>query len=193
MASAPRALQRRDERMGPPNSLWAFGPGKCLGRDKSEVNFRQGLPQPLSFRLAALRRNRRDSSRELDNLLVREGKPHAPRRRRTRRRREARPPFARRPDRPRRETAAAVWADVLEQRLDAIRAEGALEGADHRVGRVRRQVLVQASQLGLSSSAMQAASSSRLNCPTRPCFRRKAFTTKDTKKHEASCPLCSLW
>ena len=46
------------------------------------------------------------------------------------------------PDRPRRKTAAAVRADIVQFVLDAIRAERAFIGADPRFRRVRRQVLV---------------------------------------------------
>ena len=52
------------------------------------------------------------------------------------------PPFGRGPDRPRRKTAAAVRADIVQLVLDAIRAERAFIGTDPRVRRVRRQVLV---------------------------------------------------
>src|SRR5579864_9450362 len=52
------------------------------------------------------------------------------------------PPFPRGPDRPRCKAAAAVRADVEQFRVDAVRAEGAFVGADARVGRIRRQVLV---------------------------------------------------
>lgn len=48
----------------------------------------------------------------------------------------------RRPDWPGREIAATVGADAVQPGLDAVAAEGALEGADHRVVRVGRQVLV---------------------------------------------------
>ena len=54
----------------------------------------------------------------------------------------ARPPLLRRPDRPRRKTAAAVRADIVKLGLDAIRAERAFIGADPRLRRIRRQVLV---------------------------------------------------
>src|SRR6185503_9301367 len=47
-----------------------------------------------------------------------------------------------RPDRPRREAAAAVGADVVEYRLDAGDAKRALVTANARVGRIRRQRLV---------------------------------------------------
>jgi RNA polymerase sigma-70 factor, ECF subfamily len=49
------------------------------------------------------------------------------------------PPVARRPDRPRRESAAAVRAHVVEDPVDAGCAERALIAADARVERVRRQ------------------------------------------------------
>jgi hypothetical protein len=52
--------------------------------------------------------------------------------------------FARRPNRPRREIAAAIRTDAIEPVVDAIAAEGALEGADHRVGGLWRQILVAA-------------------------------------------------
>ena len=52
------------------------------------------------------------------------------------------PPRPRGPDRSRLEAAAAVRADVVEDVLDAGRAERALVGADPRVRRVGRQVLV---------------------------------------------------
>ena len=51
-------------------------------------------------------------------------------------------PLGRRPDWSRRKSAAAVGADVVEMGFDAIGAEGALVGADARVGRRRRQILV---------------------------------------------------
>src|SRR4051812_27446103 len=48
----------------------------------------------------------------------------------------------RRPNRPRREIAAAIRADAMQARVDTIPAEGAFEGADHRVRGFRRQILV---------------------------------------------------
>src|SRR5579862_72373 len=45
-----------------------------------------------------------------------------------------------RPDRPRREIAAAIRTGAVEPVINAVAAERALEGADHRVGRVRRQI-----------------------------------------------------
>ena len=54
----------------------------------------------------------------------------------------ARPPLVRGPDRPRHKAAAAVRADIVQLVLDAIRAERAFIGADPRVHRIRRQVLV---------------------------------------------------
>src|SRR6185436_8381914 len=48
-------------------------------------------------------------------------------------------PVAPGPDRPRLEAAAAVRADAEQDVLDARGAERALEAADARVGRVRRQ------------------------------------------------------
>src|ERR1700756_2760196 len=55
---------------------------------------------------------------------------------------DSRPPLPCRADRPRRKDAAAVWADVEDFRLHAIGAEGAFVGADARVERVGRQILV---------------------------------------------------
>ena len=52
------------------------------------------------------------------------------------------PPLGRGPDRPRRKTAAAVRADIVQLVVDAIRAERAFVGTDPRVRRIRRQVLV---------------------------------------------------
>src|SRR6516164_5357508 len=54
--------------------------------------------------------------------------------------REARAPFGRRADWPRREAPAAVRADVAEL-ADAAGAERALVGTDHGVSSVRREVL----------------------------------------------------
>src|SRR5262252_7072593 len=51
-------------------------------------------------------------------------------------------PLLRRPDRSRHKTAAAVRADVEQLCLHAVRAEGALIGADPSLGRRGRQVLV---------------------------------------------------
>src|SRR4051794_22817909 len=56
--------------------------------------------------------------------------------------REPGAPLAGRAYRPRHEAAAAVRADIVQHALDAVGAEGALVGADPRVGRPRRQVLV---------------------------------------------------
>jgi hypothetical protein len=47
-------------------------------------------------------------------------------------------------DRPRRKIATAVRADAPEFVLNAIAAKRAFEGADHRVGGCRRQILVAA-------------------------------------------------
>jgi hypothetical protein len=52
--------------------------------------------------------------------------------------------LSRRPHRTRRKIAAAIGADALETVFGAIAAEGALEGADHRVGGRWRQVCVAA-------------------------------------------------
>jgi len=54
----------------------------------------------------------------------------------------ARPPFIRRPDRPRRKAAAAVRADIVQLVLGAVGAEGALIAADARLRRRWRKVLV---------------------------------------------------
>jgi hypothetical protein len=56
--------------------------------------------------------------------------------------REAGTPLGCRPDRPRREAAAAVGTDVVELTLDAVGAERALVAADARVDRSWGQVLV---------------------------------------------------
>ena len=56
--------------------------------------------------------------------------------------------LGRRPDGPRREVAAAVGAAPSELVLNAIAAECALEGADHRVRRIGRQILVAALAIG---------------------------------------------
>src|SRR6185437_10930107 len=55
---------------------------------------------------------------------------------------DARPPFPRGADRPRHEAATAVRTDVVQLVLRAIRAERALIGADPRIERAWRQVLV---------------------------------------------------
>src|SRR6266436_1159117 len=52
------------------------------------------------------------------------------------------PPFLRGPDRPRREAAAAVRADIPDLGLHAVRAEGAFIGADPRLQRMGRKILV---------------------------------------------------
>src|SRR5882672_2086711 len=56
--------------------------------------------------------------------------------------RHTRPPFLRGPDRPRHESAAAVWAYVLKLVFDAVRAERAFIGANPRFRRIWWQVLV---------------------------------------------------
>ena len=60
--------------------------------------------------------------------------------------------LCRRPDRTWREIAAAVRANAFGPIVHAIAAERALEGADHGVGRRRRQILVAAFELGRNSS-----------------------------------------
>ena len=52
------------------------------------------------------------------------------------------PPLGRGPDRPRHEATAAVRADIVQLGVDAIRAERAFVGANPRLRRVRRQILV---------------------------------------------------
>ena len=56
--------------------------------------------------------------------------------------RQPRPPLGPGPDRPGREPAAAVRADVEQPALHAVRAKGALIAADARIQRIRRQILV---------------------------------------------------
>src|SRR5262245_32536480 len=51
-------------------------------------------------------------------------------------------PASRRPDRSRRQAAAAVGTDIREHAVHAGRAEGALVAADSRIERIRRQRLV---------------------------------------------------
>src|SRR5690348_7219082 len=63
-------------------------------------------------------------------------------RRRAFRHGQAGPPLLRGADRPRLESAAAIWTDIAELCFDALRAEGAFVRADARIGGVRRQVLV---------------------------------------------------
>src|SRR4051794_25837855 len=62
--------------------------------------------------------------------------------------REPGAPLARWAYRPWHEAAAAVRADIVQHALDAVGAEGAFVGADPRVGRPRRQVLVAALAVG---------------------------------------------
>ena len=54
----------------------------------------------------------------------------------------------RRADRARLEIAAAIGADAAERALDAGGAEGAFEGADARLGAVRRQIAAAALAIG---------------------------------------------
>src|ERR1700758_2841327 len=51
-------------------------------------------------------------------------------------------PVGRRPDRPGREAAAAIGADIAQHRLDTVGAEGALVAADAGLERGGRQRLV---------------------------------------------------
>jgi len=52
------------------------------------------------------------------------------------------------PDRPRLQIASAVGTAPRKPALDALPAKGALEGADHRVRGVRRQIFVAAFTVG---------------------------------------------
>ena len=65
-------------------------------------------------------------------------------------------PIRRRSDRSGDEPAAAIWADISQNALDARDTEGALIRTDTRLKRVRRQRLMQCSQVGLSSSMMSS-------------------------------------
>src|SRR5579871_488695 len=89
-----------------------------------------------------LGRNRRDPFSEGGDFVPRVGKMDALRRGGTLGEREARPPFAARPDWTRREVPAAIRADVSQMLLDAVRAERAFIGADAGLHRGGRQVLV---------------------------------------------------
>ena len=51
-------------------------------------------------------------------------------------------PVRRRPDRPRRESSAAIRADIVQDALDAAHAKRAFIGTDSRFERIRRQFLV---------------------------------------------------
>src|SRR5215472_13606651 len=57
-------------------------------------------------------------------------------------------PFVLRADRARRETAAAIRADIVQHILDALGAERALKAADAGVRRARRQILVAVLAIG---------------------------------------------
>src|SRR5882724_7154968 len=91
---------------------------------------------------ALLRRNAPDPRDMRGDVIERVFQMHALVRRRLLDDACARPPFLRGADRPRRKAAAAVWADIIDLGRDAVRAEGAFVGADPRVQRVRRKVLV---------------------------------------------------
>src|SRR3954463_11977862 len=79
-------------------------------------------------------------------------------------------PVARRTDRPWREAAAAVRADIGEQ-LDAAHAVGALEAADARIERLRRQHLVAVLAI---RSHFQHRSTFRFACPPRSARRARS-------------------
>jgi hypothetical protein len=70
------------------------------------------------------------------------GQMHAFVRRRALPDRQSGTPFLRGPDRPRRKTAAAVRAYIVQLALDAVRTEGAFVAADARLRRMRRKILV---------------------------------------------------
>src|SRR5262249_17002018 len=91
---------------------------------------------------ALLRRNVLDARDEGRDLALVVFQVHALGRRRAGRDADPRPPFALRADRPRPEAAAAVRTDVVQVRFNALRTKSALEGADPRRGRLRRQVAI---------------------------------------------------
>jgi hypothetical protein len=65
---------------------------------------------------------------------------------------QARTPLGHRANGARDEVDAAIRADIVENRLDAIGAEGAFIAADTSVGRMRGKVLVAIFAVRLSSS-----------------------------------------
>ena len=67
------------------------------------------------------------------------------------------PPIVRRPDRARREAAAAIRTDVAQLIVDAVGAEGALVGADARLRAVRRKILVAIFAIGSKRECHSAA------------------------------------
>src|SRR4029077_11496491 len=79
---------------------------------------------------------------ERGHILDRPFQVHPPRRRHLLLATHARPPLPRRADRAGCEPAAAIRANIMQMRLDAIGAERALVAANPRVPRVGRQVLV---------------------------------------------------
>ena len=90
----------------------------------------------------AFGRGRRDLANECGDRLATVGETHAFCRGRPLGQRQSRPPLLRWSNRPRRKAAAAVRADIVQFRLDAIRAERAFVRADAGFRRIRRQVFV---------------------------------------------------
>src|SRR5581483_4310376 len=87
------------------------------------------------------------------------------------------PPLGHWANGPRRETAAAIRADIMQDGLHAVGAEGAFIRADARVGRIRRQVLVAifAVRPKLECHVCLVASrSARWHGGARPCHRSAA-------------------
>ena len=140
----PRAaLRRRPRRGGVPGAVRAAldagahlvsARGGSAAVTEAAVQ-RRPAHQRLSGEMPSFRSVRRD-------VLPAVGEPHPLARRRALGKRQPGTPFPDRPDRPRHEAAAAVRADIVEMLVDAIRAEGALVGADARQRRGRRQVAI---------------------------------------------------
>src|ERR1700730_14722235 len=91
---------------------------------------------------AFLRRNISNAGRMLNQVVQAVGQMHPLVRWRTLLHRHSRPPFLRRPDRPRDKTAAAVRAHIVQLVLDAVRTERAFVTADARFHRSWRKILV---------------------------------------------------
>src|SRR5215831_948297 len=108
-------------------------------------------------RSAVLRRDSGHLRRELACFVPRAGHVDALGRRWLVGQREARAPFGRWPDWPRREAPAAVRADVAEL-AGAAGAERALVGADHGVSSVRREVLAASCAVGAKLECHQEIS-----------------------------------
>ncbi len=98
-----------------------------------------------------------------------------------------------RADGARREPAATVGADAAQVRLHAVAAEGALEGADHRVLGGRRQVLVAPLAIGSQLEHENMVEHRRVERRSDSCLVRSHPAESHIRRWNVVLPFAWWW